>query len=372
MYRLRYGVFYVNSNVVLIINPLIIPCRFSELYRQAAGILPQSSVIFTKLTGIFHHSHQYNSICKIKEVNYDMKGKIFISAVLAGAVLCLACPCTAFAEESPDFTYTIINGEATVTGFTGEPVYLEIPETIEDSPVTEIRDNAFFRCKTLRQISLPASITEIGHHAFYECTSLESIVLPASLGEIGMGAFSGCTSLSAVSLPESLKTLPDSCFRSCTSLAETVIPNSIEEIEKYCFYGCTSLSYVSLSNSLKTIGSRSFYMCTALETLYIPPSAELLGFESVSYELAEGSSAVKSGFTLFGEPGSAAEDYAISNGISFSEAADAAQAKASSAAKQVKKVPLWVLLLLTCGGIGFFALSCIIAAKQLLHEKKKS
>lgn len=308
---------------------------------------------------------------KTKEVNSAMKGKILIPAVSAAVAVCLACPCAAFAEESPDFTYTIINGEATVTGFTGEPVYLEIPETVEDSPVTEIRDNAFFRCKTLRQISLPEGITEIGHHAFYECTSLESIVLPAALTEIGMGAFNGCTSLSAVSLPESLKALPDSCFRSCISLTETVIPDSIEEIEKYCFYGCTSLSYVSLGNSIKTIGSRSFYMCTSLENLYIPPSAELLAFESAGYELSEGASAVRSGFTLYGESGSAAEDYAASNGISFAEASDAAQANAVSA-KKLKKVPLWVLLMLTCTGIGFFALSCIIAAKQLIHEKKKS
>lgn len=300
-----------------------------------------------------------------------MKGKIFIAAASSAAVLIASCPCTVFAEESHNFTYTIINGEATVTGFMGAPVYLEIPDTIEGSPVTEIRDNAFFRCKSLRQISLPEGITEIGHHTFYECSSLESIVLPATLTEIGMGAFSGCTSLSAVSLPESLKLLPDSCFRSCTSLTEAVIPDSIEEIEKYCFYGCTALSYISLGSSVNTVGSRAFYMCNALKSLYIPPSAENLGSEFAGYKLSEGSSAVKSGFTLYGEADSPAESYAKKNGISFAEAADAEQAKTLSE-KKVKKVPLWVLLLLSCAGIGFFALSCIIAVKQHLHEKKKS
>lgn len=275
------------------------------------------------------------------------------------------------AEEAPGFTYTVINGEATVTGFTGEPVYLEIPESAEGAPVTKIRDNAFFRCKSLKQISLPESITEIGHHTFYECTSLESIVLPQSLEKIGMGAFSGCSELSAVSLPEGLKSLPDSCFRSCTSLTEIILPDSISEIEKYCFYGCTSLSYVYLGSSLTSLGSRAFYMCSALESLFIPDSAEALAFESSGYVLSEGASAVKNGFTIFGEDGSAAENYASANGISFAEAADAGAVKAFGT-NDVKKVPLWVLLLLTSGGIGFFALSCIIAVRQHLYEKKNT
>lgn len=297
-----------------------------------------------------------------------MRKKIIRTAVSAAAILCTICPFNAFADDSDSFTYTIINGEATITGFTGEPVYVEIPETVEGSPVTEIRDNAFFRCKSLKQISLPSGITEIGHHSFYECTSLESIVLPASLEEIGMGAFSGCTSLSAVNLPAQLKSLPDSCFRSCTALTEMVIPDGIETIEKYCFYGCTSLSYVSLGSGIENIGSRTFYMCTSLENLYIPPSAEILGLESTGYGLSDGASAVQSGFTLHGETDSAAESYALSNGIAFSEETYTN----ALPHKNVKNIPLWVILLLTCGGIGFFALSCIIAVRQYLHEKSES
>lgn len=278
---------------------------------------------------------------------------------------------TATAKENNqyDFTYSIINEKAIITGFSGKPIYLEIPEKIDNIPVTSVRDNAFFRCSSLKQISLPSGITEIGHHAFFECSSLESIVIPSSVIKIGMGAFSGCSSISAVSLSENLEILPDSCFRSCTSLTEIIIPDNITEIEKYCFYGCKALSYVALGNNLNILGSRCFYMCTNLKKLYIPPSTDNIGFEAAGYTISDDSSSLKQDFTIYGNENSAAKEYAASNNIHFSEAADALHANAISK-KNVKRIPLWFLLLLTCGGIGFFALSCVIAVKQHLHEKK--
>lgn len=297
--------------------------------------------------------------------------KITIPA-LAAAVAFTIFPqgSSAFAEDQDGFTYTIINEEATIIGFTGEPVYIEIPETIEDCPVTQIRDNAFFNCSTLRQISLPPTITKIGHHTFYACCSLESIVLPASLEDIGMGAFSGCTSLSAVNIPDTLTVLPEACFQSCSSLTETVIPTGITIIDDLCFSGCTSLSYVSIGNSVEEIGAQAFYMCSSLKSLYIPPSVKQIERESAGFELNQTGTAIVEGFTVLGEPESAAEKYAEMNKIKFSAASEAIQAAAVPSAP-IKRVPLWIILLLAFGGIGFFALSCIIAVKQHWYEKKK-
>ncbi|MBQ8296693.1 MAG: leucine-rich repeat domain-containing protein [Ruminococcus sp.] len=301
-------------------------------------------------------------------MRFSIKIKSFL---IAAALMIPVSSLSAFAEEENNFTYTIINNEATIIGYTGEPVYLEIPETVEGCPVTQIRDNAFFSCTSLRQISLPSSIKKIGHHTFYACNSLESIVLPAQLEEIGMGAFNGCNSLSAINIPASLEVLPESCFRSCSSLTEVVLPGRIMEIGDFCFSGCSALSYVSLPESTRKIGAGAFYSCGTLESLYIPPSVETIKYEAVGYENTGSDSLVQSDFVIMGKSGSAAEDYADDNGLEFSKASEALQSPVSSSAK-LRKVPMWILLLLSCGGTGFFALSCVIAVKQHRYEKKKS
>ncbi|MCD7812253.1 MAG: leucine-rich repeat domain-containing protein [Ruminococcus sp.] len=300
-----------------------------------------------------------------------MRLKSIICAAIITAAAIFPCRITSLAEDESDFTYTIINGEATIIGFTGEPAYLEIPEAIEDCPVTKLRDNAFFNCTSLKQISLPSSITEIGHHAFYSCTALESIVLPDDLQEIGMGAFSGCKNLSAVNIPDSLKALPESCFRSCSSLKEVVIPNGITEIGDFCFSECESLSYVSIGNSVEEIGIGAFYICDSLESLYIPPSVTNINYEAVGFENGSSDSSVRYDFVIFGETDSAAEKYAEANGITFSQASEAVQSPFLSSL-DIHKVPLWVILLLSGGGIGFFALSCVIAVKQHHRESERS
>lgn len=298
-----------------------------------------------------------------------MKNKI-ITTFFSAALIFLTPINNISAEEEDNFTYTIINNEATIIGFTGEPVFLEIPESLEDCPVTQIRDNAFFCCSSLKQISLPPTIKKIGHHTFYECTSLESVALPAKLENIGMGAFRGCENLTIINIPDTLNTLPESCFEDCSSLSETFIPNGISEIERSCFSGCSSLSYVSIGNSVTTIGSRAFFNCNSMKSLYLPPSVVNIGLESLGYQNSNSGSQHIADFTVLGKNDSSAEKYAVSNSFKFRTAASAVQEPFSTDAN-IKKIPLWTLLLLAGGGIGLFALSCIIAVKQHKFEKNR-
>lgn len=238
-------------------------------------------------------------------------------------------PFYSFAEEKSDksgYEYTIINNKATITGFKGEPTYIEIPETIDGCHVTEIRDNAFYECGTLRHIVLPDTIEKIGHHAFYACYSLESISIPDSVSEIGMGCFCGCASLSVISLPIGISRLPESCFRSCTSLKSIDIPANITAIGDFCFSGCTSLSSVSLSDSVTSLGDCSFYMCGNLSAMYIPDSVTSLGVCSVGYIPSDNGAVPVDGFTVIGKKKSPAQKYANENNLSFENADDAVHA----------------------------------------------
>ncbi len=230
------------------------------------------------------------------------------------------------AAGGAEYEYTIINNEATITGFTGEPVYIEIPETIEGCRVVELRDNAFYECSSLRHIDLPGTVRKIGHHCFYACSSLESIAIPGSVTEIGMGCFCGCAALNSASLPDSFSTLPESCFRSCTSLTSFTVPDSVVTVGDFCFSGCVELKNVSLGRKLKSVGDCAFYMCSSLKGLYVPPSVNDIGICAFGYVPTENGAVIADDFVLLGDGDSAARAYAKDNHITFTDASDTVHA----------------------------------------------
>ncbi len=294
-----------------------------------------------------------------------MKKIILSAAISAISAVSVFTPFSAYsAENDAGYVYTIINNEATITGFEGEPVYIDIPETVEGCRVTEIRDNAFYECGSLKHITLPETIEKIGHHAFYACFSLESISIPDSVAEIGMGCFNGCERLSAVTLSDKLTRLPDSCFRSCTSLVSFDINNNITEIGDFCFSGCTSLSSVTLGNSLCSVGDCAFYMC-GMDSLYVPPTVEQIGICSLGYTPTDSGASQIEGFTILGKKKSAADHYADDNALSFENADDFVQAFAIQRVNGQRIAIPSVFLLACC------LLILFISIKYFLRRRKR-
>ena len=84
-------------------------------------------------------------------------------------------------------------------GLAGE---VEIPETIENIPVTAIGRKAFLSKKSLRKMTLPSCVTEVGDWAFAYCDSLQTVIfegcregeMPCS-PEFGKSVFMECGSL---------------------------------------------------------------------------------------------------------------------------------------------------------------------------------
>lgn len=291
--------------------------------------------------------------------------KIFLSAAMSAITATSAFPSISASavEKEAGYVYTIIDNEATITGFEGEPTYIEIPETVEGCRVTEIRDNSFYECGSLKHIALPDTLEKIGHHAFYACYSLESITIPDSVTELGMGSFCGCENLTSVTLSNKLKRLPDSCFRSCTNLTSFDIPENITEIGDFCFSGCTALTDLSLNETIETIGDCSFYMC-GLESLYVPSSVSELGVCSVGYTPTDSGASQVEGFTVLGKKKSAAADYAKENSLTFRNAEDSVHAFAIQRVNgQRVAVPS---VFLFAGGFLILTLSFLI----LLRNKK--
>jgi hypothetical protein len=122
-----------------------------------------------------------------------------------------------------------------------------LPDSIEDLPVVGFRTGLFRGDKTLRSITLPATITAIPDEGFRECTSLSGLTLPG-VTTIGSNAFRGCSSLVNVTLPV------------------------VTTIGNYAFYECDSLVKVSLPEGLTMIGYSAFQNCINLNDLTVPAS----------------------------------------------------------------------------------------------------
>jgi hypothetical protein len=249
--------------------------------------------------------------------------------------------------EELKYTYTVIRNEAIITGYRGNPEKIKLPEKIDGCLVTEIRDNAFFDCKSLKEIEFPDTLERIGHHSFYACISLESVNIPESVESVGTGSFCGCTSLSKAEIDADIEYLPESCFRACTSLTEITVPESVDYIGDYCFSGCTSLSYVSLGEKTEKIGKGAFYMCSSLGRIYIPPCVNTIGERALGYIPENNEPVLKKDFYIMGGEKSTAENYADENNIKFRSAENVIQAAAINTSN--KKMPVTSMILFFTG-----------------------
>ena len=98
-------------------------------------------------------------------------------------------------EETSPFTYTVSDGKAEITGYSGNYSVLVIPSELDGYTVVSIKDSAFSGNVKLTSVSLPSKLEKIGWFAFSGCTSLKSITVPSTVTEIGYDAFAYCTKL---------------------------------------------------------------------------------------------------------------------------------------------------------------------------------
>ncbi|MGN0620725.1 MAG: leucine-rich repeat protein, partial [Porcipelethomonas sp.] len=230
--------------------------------------------------------------------------------------------------------------------------------------VTIIRDATFYGCSGLVSITVPDSVISIGNEAFYGCSNLEGIQIENPECEIYDSEGTICNGYDENYKPYFNGTIygyenstaqayankyerdfllfgelrygdyltiqkvdedQDGNYdyikiNNCDTYAVSVnIPAEIDglpvtSIEDSAFYNCLSIESIAIPDSITSIGENAFCGCTSLESITIPETVETIGTNAIGYT-SEGN--IITDFKIYGVSGSAAETYALGNGITF-------------------------------------------------------
>ena len=98
-----------------------------------------------------------------------------------------------------------------ITGCSKDEENLEIPDTIDNLPVSRIDPNTFNSMPNVKRLVVPGTCKVIGAYAFAGCENLREIVIEDGVEVIEDWAFISCN-IESISLPQTLKTVGNNAF----------------------------------------------------------------------------------------------------------------------------------------------------------------
>lgn len=208
-----------------------------------------------------------------------MARTLFVSVMVTAFLLCWGNQVQA-AQEG-DYTYTVTNGKAQITKYTGSSGAVNVPGTLGGVTVTSIGTLAFYECRDLTHVSIPDSVTDIDDYTFAACDGLTSVSIPDSVIRIGNYAFEGCEGLTSITLPANLTSMGRFSFNYCKGLISISIPESVTSIGVGAFRGCTGLTIITFNSSITafekdTLGGLDE---ATSDTITIPDSTKIRGYD---------------------------------------------------------------------------------------------
>ena len=98
-----------------------------------------------------------------------------------------------------DYTYTVSDGCATITSYSGTEEDVVTPAELGGYPVTKIGEKAFSG-SNIRKITISEGIERIEYAAFWKCKELEIINISSSLRVLGLSATTDTTALKEINV----------------------------------------------------------------------------------------------------------------------------------------------------------------------------
>lgn len=112
--------------------------------------------------------------------------------------------------------------------------------------VTNIGNRTFYKCGSLKDVTIPDTVMNIEWSTFSSCTNLTSMIIPASVTNISDSTFFGCSGLTNIVIPDSVTWIGYAAFNNCSNLTSVVIPASVISIRTFAFGGCINLMDVTM------------------------------------------------------------------------------------------------------------------------------
>lgn len=134
---------------------------------------------------------------------------------------------------------------------------------------------AFFKNESLVTVKLPESMTEVGEDIFADCKTLRGVKLPEGVSRINKEAFWGCSILEKINFPAKLTSVDDNAFVLCGSLELDNLPNSILHVGQsaFCY---VPLKALKLDRKVE-IGAGAFSNTPITEIEMATPCDSILG-----------------------------------------------------------------------------------------------
>lgn len=221
-----------------------------------------------------------------------------------------------------DFTYYLIDGEATLIKYNGSSNNVTLSDEIyykgKTYKLTGIGNRAFYNCDFIERVDYMGTISQwatldindrsfnplamkklyingklfqeenivlegidkIGEFVFCNCDFIKTITIPNSVIEIKIGAFYYCQQLQRVIFESNsnLISIGDYAFENCESLLNIIIRNNVKSIGYAAFAYCSLLQNVNFEqeSKLEYIGDYAFCE-TPLTRITIPKSVTVIG-----------------------------------------------------------------------------------------------
>lgn len=178
-----------------------------------------------------------------------------------------------------------------------------------------VGNNAFYGCRNLKSVKLPASCTKVGDMAFAGCTALESVEYAGKLASIGFCSFANCSNLTSFKYTgtgsSTLTAIGECAFWNDRKLAY-LDAGTIVNVNVGSFWNCfgdtpEAMYYYRIPNTVKTIAEGG-YGNLWFTYVTVPESVEALA------STAFGST---SGATYIVRKGSVADKYFEGSGYSY-------------------------------------------------------
>lgn len=143
--------------------------------------------------------------------------------------------------SNKEYSYIEYSDHVTLTKYLGKEKSVEIPNTINDKPVTGIGVSCFSRNNTIENVLVGDNVRNIRYCAFYNCPNLSKVILGKNVRLLDKSSFSTCKKLNEVVVNEGITDLCYRSFGNCVSLEKINLPESITKVENEVFLNCDKL-----------------------------------------------------------------------------------------------------------------------------------